>query len=334
LYRVYGDRDLLAEFWPAMVRWVDYAATRARTLRYAARAEARPDPAPHEEYLWDGGFHWGEWLEPGGIDEPFWAVDQGHVGTAFLHHSARLLARIGRLLGHADEAARFEALATNALHAWRAEYVAADGRLAPDTQAAHVRALAFGLVPDELRARTATRLVELIRAADTHLGTGFLATPYLLPVLADTGHLDVAYELLHRDTPPSWLTMVERGATTVWEEWEGIADDGSAHASLNHYSKGAVISFLHSRVAGIQLIDEYPAYRRFRVAPEPGGGITWAEAIHDAPYGRIESSWRVEPGRFRLTTTVPAGTTAEILLPDGTPHEQSPGTVTHECAWP
>ena len=189
-------------------------------------------------------------------------------------------------------------------------------------------------MPDELRARTAARLVELIRAADTHLGTGFLATPYLLPVLADTGHLDVAYELLHRDTPPSWLTMVERGATTVWEEWEGIADDGSAHASLNHYSKGAVISFLHSRVAGIQLLDEYPAYRRFRVAPTPGGGITWSEAIHDAPYGRIESSWRVEPGRFRLTTTVPAGTTAEILLPDGTRHEQPPGTVTHECVWP
>ena len=138
LYRVYGDRDQLAEFWPAMARWVDYAATRARTLRYPARAESRPDPAPHEEYLWDGGFHFGEWLEPDSISERFWAVDQGHVGTAFLHHSARLLARIGRLLGHADDAARFEALAANALHAWRAEYVAADGGLAPDTQAAHV----------------------------------------------------------------------------------------------------------------------------------------------------------------------------------------------------
>ena len=82
-------------------------------------------------------------------------------------------------------------------------------------------------MPDELRARTAARLVELIRDAGTHLGTGFLATPYLLPVLADTGHLDVAYELLLQDTPPSWLTMVERGATTVWEDWEGIDDDGT-----------------------------------------------------------------------------------------------------------
>jgi alpha-L-rhamnosidase len=334
LYRAYGDRDLLADLWPAMVRWVDYAATCARTKRHPARAEDRTDPAPHEEFLWDGGFHWGEWLEPGGADAQFWAIDQGHVGTAFLHHSAHLAARIGRLLGHDHDSARLEALAANALHAWRAEYVAADGTLSPDTQATHVRALAFDLVPHELRARTAARLVELIRGADTHLGTGFLATPYLLPVLADTGHLDVAYELLQRDTPPSWLTMVERGATTVWEDWEGIADNGTARASLNHYSKGAVISFLHRYVAGIQLVDDAIAYRRFRVAPAPGGGITWCEAVHDAPYGRIESSWRAEAGRFRLTTTVPAGTTADIVLPDGSRYEQTPGTATHECAWP
>ena len=223
------------------------------------------------------------------------------------------------------------ALATNTLQAWRTEYVTDDGTLTPDTQAAHVRALAFDLVPEDLRARTATRLVELIRAADTHLATGFLATRYLLPVLADTGHLDVAYELLRRDTEPSWLTMVERGATTVWEDWDGIAEDGTARGSLNHYSKGAVISFLHSHVGGLQLLDEHPAYRRFRVAPTPGGDITWCEVAHDAPYGRIESSWQLEAGHFRLTTTVPPGTTAEIVLPDGTRREQSPGTAVHEC---
>ena len=157
-----------------------------------------------------------------------------------------------------------------------------------------MRALAFGLVPDELRAQTAERLVGLIREADTHLGTGFLATPYLLPMLADTGHLSVAYELLLQDTPPSWLAMVERGATTVWESWEGIDDNGWARESLNHYSKGAVISFLHNYVAGISLLDGHPAYRRFRVAPRPGGGLTWAEAVHDSPYGRIESAWHLD----------------------------------------
>ena len=109
---------------------------------------------------------------------------------------------------------------------------------------------------------------------------------------------------------------------------------GRRRASLNHYSKGAVIAFLHSRTAGIQVLDEHAGYRRFRVAPTPGGGISWCEAVHDSPYGRIESSWRVESGRFRLTTTVPPGTTAEIVLPDGTTADQSTGTAVHECVLP
>jgi alpha-L-rhamnosidase len=331
LYRVYGDTAPMAELWPNMVRWVDFAATAARTQRFAARADARPEPAPHEEYLWDGGFHWGEWLEPDESTREFWTIDQGYVGTAYLHHSAALLARMGRLLGHDDEASRFDALATSALAAWRTEYIADDGSLTPDTQASHVRALAFGLVPDELRDQTARRLVALVRAAGTHVGTGFLATPHLLPVLADTGRLDVAYELLLQDTEPSWLTMIERGATTVWEDWAGIAEDGHATASLNHYSKGAVVSFLHRYVAGIRLADDVPAYRRFRIEPRPGGGLTWAEATHDCPYGRIASSWRITDGRFQLIATVPPGTTAEIVLPDGTRTEQHPGVATYVC---
>jgi alpha-L-rhamnosidase len=331
LWRAYGDRGALEEFWPAMVAWVDFAANSARTSRNAKRVEARPEPAAHEAYLWDGGFHWGEWLEPGsqGFDRD---ADQGAVGTAFLHHSALLAARIGAMLGYEKEVARFGDLAQMSLAAWRTEFIGADGSVTPDTQATHVRALAFDLVPDGLRAQTATRLVELIREAGTHLGTGFLATPYLLPVLADSGHLDVAYELLFQDTAPSWLAMVDRGATTIWESWEGIDDEGVARESLNHYSKGAVISFLHRYVAGIELLDDDPAYRRFRVAPRPGGGITSAEATHDSPYGRIAVSWHLAGDTFVLDVTVPAGTTAEVALPDGSSVDQGPGTMMHRCA--
>jgi alpha-L-rhamnosidase len=331
MWRAYGDQDVLAELWPSMVSWVDFAATAARALRYPGREAASPQPAPHEEFLWDGGYHWGEWLEPGAQSDDHMKIDQGSVGTAFLHHSAVLAARIGRLLGHDTEAERFDALAAKVLEAWRAEYIGPDGGLTPDSQANHVRALAFGLVPDEVRAQTAERLVALVREAGTHLGTGFLATPYLLPVLADTGHLDVAFELLFQDTPPSWLAMVDRGATTVWELWEGIDEDGAPHESLNHYSKGAVISFLHNYVAGVTLLDGHPAYRRFRVEPRPGGGLTWAEAVHDSPYGRIESSWHTDGPMLRVTVTVPAGTVAEVVLPDGSQRDQGPGTATYDC---
>lgn len=331
LHRLYGDDRILAELWPTMLRWLEYAATSARTKRHPSRAAARPEPAPHEEYLWDGGWQWGEWCEPQSDDEPFWSADQGHVATAYLHHTATLAAGIGRLLAHDDDAAALDALAAGALRAWRTEYLDDDGALTPNTQANHVRALAFGLVPSELREQTADRLVALIRGADTHLGSGFLATPLLLPVLADTGHLDVAYEVLLQDTPPSWLTMVERGATTVWEEWEGIDRNGAPHASLNHYSKGAVISFLHRYVAGIRPDDDEVAYRRFVIEPRPGGGITWAEAVLDSPYGSIESSWRVTGDTFELTTKVPPGTTAVIRMPDGAALTAAPGTARMTC---
>jgi alpha-L-rhamnosidase len=332
MWRAYGDTDVLAEMWPHMVAWVDFAATTARTQRHPSRAEARPEPLPHEEFVWDGGYHWGEWLEPGTVAGEHMHQDHGSVGTAFLHHSAQLLAHIGSMLGHDKEARRFEELAAKALEAWRKEFIAPEGALAPDTQANHVRALAFGLVPEELRAQTVTRLVELVRAADTHLGTGFLATPYLLPVLTDAGRLDLAFELIFQDTPPSWLSMVERGATTVWELWEGIDSDGVPHESLNHYSKGAVISWLHGYVAGIQLVG--PAYRRFRVEPRRGGGLTWAEAVHDSPYGRIESSWHEDDTTFRLTVTVPPGTVADVVMPDGSRRDQGPGSQSYDCSLP
>ncbi len=319
VHRATGDRRVLADQWDSMQAWVDYATRAAAGGRHPSRVERSPDPLPHERYLWDTGWHFGEWLEAGEELEDAIAhamvADHGPVATAYLHRSARELAEIAAILGRDDDADRYAELAAHVADAWRTEFLADDGATVPDTQATYARALAFGLVPADLRAAAASRLVELIRAAGTHLATGFLATPFLLPVLADTGHLDVAYELLRQDTEPSWLVMVNRGATTVWEEWGGVDADGGPHASLNHYSKGAVITFLHQHVAGLQLVE--PGYRRFRVAPRPGGGLEWATARHDSPYGLIEVRWEQHPDRFALDVTVPPGTTAEVELPSG-----------------
>ena len=228
---------------------------------------------------------------------------------------------MGRLvLGDEAAAARYAELSENVAAAWRAEFLDADGHVVPTTQANLVRALRFGLLPDELREQAALDLAALVRAAGTHLGTGFLATPDLLPVLADHGHLDLAYELLLQDTAPSWLAMIDRGATTVWERWEGIDEDGVPHESLNHYSKGAVISFLHRYVAGLERLE--PTWRRFRVAPRPGGGITWAAAEHVTPHGPARVSWR-EGGPTEVV--VPPGCVAEVVLPSGATATVGPG---------
>ena len=139
-------------------------------------------------------------------------------------------------------------------------------------------------MPDELRQQAADDLADLVRKADTHLGTGFLATPDLLPVLADHGHLDLAYELLFQDTEPSWLAMIDRGATTVWERWEGIDDDGVPHESLNHYSKGAV-DLVPAPVRRRPAAHSSPPGAASGCEPRPGGGITRASTEHLTPHG-------------------------------------------------
>jgi alpha-L-rhamnosidase len=334
IYRAYGDRRLLEEQWPSMVAWLAHVERSAAGARHPERAARRVHPLPHERYLWDSGFHWGEWLVPGqdlkGRDEfeAFRQADKADVATAYFAYAARLMSQIAEVIGRDSEAERYLGLAERVRAAWQAEFIDPDGRLHPDSQANHVRALAFDLVPEEERDGAAARLVELIRAAGTHLATGFLATPYLLPVLAETGHLAVAYELLFTDTMPSWLYMIDRGATTVWERWDGIREDGTPFESLNHYSKGAVVSFLHRHVAGIRLLDVGPGYRHFRIEPQPGGGITWARAEHDSPYGRIESAWQITDAGFELTAVIPPGTTADLHLPDAPARRLGPGRHT------
>ena len=197
LYEEYGDTAALAENWPAMVRWLDRVERMATSSRHPSRVERNAEPLPHEQYLWDTGFHWGEWLEPGGepSDFPkFIAADKADVATAFYAWSTRHAARIAAVLGRDEDAERYAALSAAVVDAWRREFVSAAGRIEPHTQANLVRALRFGLVPDEHRQRAADDLATLVHDADDHLATGFLATPDLLPVLADHGHLDLAYD--------------------------------------------------------------------------------------------------------------------------------------------
>ena len=195
----------------------------------------------------------------------------------------------------------------------------------PDTQANHVRALAFDLVPDELRPAVADRLVELIREAGTHLGTGFLATPYLLPVLADTGHLDVAYELLLQDTEPSWLAMVDRGATTMWEHWDGVAADGRARTSRSTTTPRARSSRSCTATPPASSCVEPALPPLPRPAPprrRADLGRGRARVAVRADRVRLAARRR---RRFDLRVVVPAGTAAEVVLPDGTTTTAGPG---------
>ncbi|MCQ6270674.1 glycoside hydrolase family 78 protein [Pseudarthrobacter sp. R1] len=318
LYLATGDAGVLAENWEAMKRWLDFVRTTAESRRHPDRAAASQVPAPHEQYLWDTSFHWGEWMEPDGPEPDLFAArsaDHGIVATAYYRNTTALMAKIARVLGHVEEAAALAGLSENVRQAWEREYLDPAGHVTQPSQANCVRALAFNLAGPGQRAAVTAQLVSLIRAAGTHVGTGFLATPYLLPVLADNGEPDLAYELLMQDSEPSWLVMVDRGATTMWELWNGIDAGGSPHQSLNHYSKGAVVSFLHRYTAGLRQAPGSAGYERIIIEPRPGAGLTSAATSHQGPHGLIEVEWTACDGGLQLRATVPFGTTAEVRLP-------------------
>lgn len=314
-WREYGKTEALAECFDAMVRWVGYAEFAASS----ARSEHKPgQELPHEKFIWDTGFHWGEWLEPGVAGDPMAHAmqnNQGEVATAYFYRSARDLAEVAGVLDKSVQAASYKVLAQKVREAWQVEYLDADGLVMTQTQAAHVRALAFGLVPEKSAQAVADNLAALIRANGNRLGTGFLSTPFILPVLADFGHAQLAYELLFQDQEPSWMNMRRKGATTIWERWNGVDEAGDAHDSLNHYSKGAVISFLHHYVAGLKSTS--PGYKTFEVKPVVGGGLTFAKTTLDSPQGEISVAWRIEGGELIVDVRAPECSAGEIVMPSG-----------------
>ncbi|WP_246084581.1 alpha-L-rhamnosidase C-terminal domain-containing protein [Pseudarthrobacter phenanthrenivorans] len=329
VYRASGDAEILAENWAAMNRWLGFVRNTAESRRHPARAAASPVPAAHQQYLWDTGFHWGEWMEPGGPEPDLFAArsaDHGIVATAYYRNTTALMARIADVLGLPEESLALAALSENIRQAWETEYLDSSGQVTQPSQANCVRALAFDLVIPGRRPVVTAQLVSLVRAVGTHVGTGFLATPHLLPVLADNGQLDLAYELLMQDSEPSWLVMVDRGATTMWELWNGIDAAGAPHQSLNHYSKGAVASFLHRYTAGLRQAPGSAGYERIIIEPRPGAGLTSAATSHQGPRGLIQVEWKKDDGGLQLRAGVPAGTTAEVRLPVGPPAVVGPGT--------
>ncbi|MGG1311994.1 family 78 glycoside hydrolase catalytic domain [Cohnella laeviribosi] len=303
MYRIYGDKELLAEQFDSMKAWVDYI-----------RAQGE------NEFLWNTGFHFGDWL---GLD----AKENSYVGatprdliaTAFFAYSARLVRDAAVELGRAEDVRTYGELHQRVVAAFRDEFVTPSGRLAAPTQTAHVLALMFDLVEGKVRERVARDLNRLIADNDYHLTTGFVGTPYLCHVLSDNGYHDTALKLLLQESYPSWLYSVLQGATTIWEHWDGIKPDGSFWSddmnSFNHYAYGAIGDWLYRVVAGLDSDPREPAYKRSRIRPRFGGErLTSARARFDSPYGRIEASWRAEGGARVVEAVVPPNTTAEVLL--------------------
>ncbi|MFF9542527.1 glycoside hydrolase family 78 protein [Streptomyces albidoflavus] len=315
LHERYGDRGVLAAQYDSMRAWVDHVASLAGP-----------------KLLWDSGFQFGDWLDPtapAGRPEAA-ATPAEVVATAYFAHSAELLSRSARLLGRTEDAERYGRLAAEVRAAFQNEYVSGAGRLMSDAPTAYALALCFDLLPTpEQRAHAGNRLASLVKANGHRIATGFVGTPLVCDALSATGHLETAYRLLLQRECPSWLYPVTMGATTIWERWDSLLPDGSVNpsgmTSFNHYALGAVADWLHRTVAG--LAPAAPGYRRLRIAPRPGGGLTRAGARLETPYGLAEVSWTLTGDELSVEAQVPPNTKAEVHLPGQ--EELDVGSGTH-----
>ncbi|WP_432832054.1 family 78 glycoside hydrolase catalytic domain [Dactylosporangium sp. CA-092794] len=296
LWQRYGDLRVVDEHFAAMAKWVDY-------LRGTSGADLIRNVSTY-----------GDWLN---VNDN---TAQDVISTAFFAWSARLVSRMAAATGRTAEAASYGQLADQVAAAFTNRFVAADGTVSGNTQTGYVLALAFGLLPANRVQAAADKLAAKVAAAGGHLSVGFLGVENLLPVLANNGHADTAYQILTQPTFPGWGYMINNGATTIWERWDGIRTDGSFNDpgmnSFNHYGLGSVGDFLYRQVGG--LAPAAPGYSALLVAPQPGGGLTSAKSAYETPYGNAVSDWSISGGTLTLRVTVPAGTSATVRVPTAT----------------
>ena len=321
LYQRTGDLEFLRRQLPGMTAWLD-----------AAARSAGP------ELRFEHGFQFGDWLDPAAPpDSPGDARTPWQlVAQAYLAYSASVAGTAAGLLGQESE--RFRDLSVRSRAVFRERYLDEDGRLRPSTQTAYALALRFGLLEPEEHPATGARLAETVAADGYRIATGFVGTPLVCDALSGEGQATAAYRLLLQTECPSWLYPVSMGATTIWERWDSMLPDGSINAgemtSFNHYALGAVADWMHRSVAG--LAPAAPGYRKLKVRPLPGGGLGWAEARHETPYGEAAVRWDRDSDAFSLSVTVPAGCIAAVYLPDAgnTVVEVGSGTHSFSCSVP
>ena len=324
LWKLYGDTKILEEQYESMKGWVEYQRNRAQKIHWIRKINPMNWTPRKREMLrnmWDTNYHWGEWMEPwiksrprqlAGIIKRL-IVSDPEVATVYLSYSNRLFAEIAEYLGHSEDAAKSREAAENAAKAYQMRYIK-NGRIKTKKQANIVRPLALGLIPAEHENSIAKQLDQLVKKQGYHIGTGFLSTPFLCSVLSDYGYVNTAYRLFLQTSPPSWLYSVTKGATTIWESWFGIKENGEPFESLNHYSYGAVVGWLFTTVAGIRPDLESPGFKHFYLEPKLGGDLTSADASLESPYGLIRSSWQIEHEKVIYKFQIPPNSEASVML--------------------
>ncbi len=320
VYVNYSDTALVKRHFESARRWIEYVRIQSPGL------------------VWTGnrGNNYGDWLNGDRIRAPGWrssgcSLPTDELASAFFAKGVELLARMAKAAGKKKLSDLYMRLARETARAFWEWYGSPTGLIKGDTQAGYGLALAFGLVPEKLRSAVLKRLVSAIRERDWHLTTGIQTTVRTLEALSRCGRSDIAYRLVLDRRFPSWGYMLDHGATTIWERWDGYLEgrgfQNPGMNSFNHYAFGSVAEWVWRHAAGLNPDPSQPGWKRFTVRPEPGGGLTWVNAAYKSARGEIRVAWRLENDRFLLALRVPANCTAAVYVPKRGEGPVTEGTV-------
>jgi alpha-L-rhamnosidase len=285
---------------------------------------------------------YGDWCVPPESAELIHSNDparktEGRVlGSAYYYHLLRLMARNATLLGKESDAQDFSQLADRLVVAFNKTYFnQPTGRYSNGSQTSSVLPLAFGMVPEQDRQRVSEALVRKIEEQNQgHIGTGLIGGQWLMQVLSDNGRPDIAYEIASQKSYPSWGYMVSKGATTIWELWNGDTANPAMNSGNHLMLVGDLVTWLYENLAGIRPDPQQPGFKHIIMRPTPVGDLTYVKASHESPYGEIWSDWTLDGYYFSWSVEVPVNTTATVYVPAidaasvrelGRPASEAPG---------
>ena len=306
LWTIYADKDILAHQFASIKAWLSTGIKRDPQTNMWAE--------DHPQFA--------DWLSPAAPPgaPAMGPTDNRLVANAYLVHATRTAARIAEVLGHQAQAKQYLADADKLLHTFHELYITRRGRVMSDTQTALALIIIFDLFdPSVLDQREAiyARLVRLVRRNFWLVSTGLAGTPIILQALTQAGALSDAYRMLQAKDTPSWLAPILLGATSIWERWDSMLQDGTINpgrmTSFNHYALGAVAAFLQNVIGGLSPLE--PGWRKALIKPQPGGSITSAKTNFNSPYGEYHCEWEIGGGKLEVAVGVPPNASARVELP-------------------
>ncbi|MCZ4224825.1 family 78 glycoside hydrolase catalytic domain [Pedobacter rhodius] len=292
IYEWYGDKDVLAEAYPMMKRYVAYLETKAK------------------KHILSHGL--GDWYDIGPKEPgPSQLTPNGITATATYYYDLTLMEKIANLLEKPSEANDYKNQAIEVKKAYNdAFFNEKTKQYGRGSQTANAISVYMGLVEPENKAAVVQNIVKELKEHNNTLTAGDIGYRYLLRVLDDSGRSDVIYDMNNRSDVPGYGYQLAKGATALTESWQG-ADN----ASNNHFMLGHLMEWFYSGLAGIRPAENSVGFRQIDIRPEIVGDVSAAKAEYVSPYGLIKSEWKLVNGVFELNTVIPANAKATIYLP-------------------